>query len=262
MTPSMGPILDLLGRAFPAMATLLGLAVVVAGWGYAASVGDIPVGWATLLGPVLGGLIAGAGIAWQTSAGFRHLIAAQRDQSELDRMARRDQAEIDRQHEEDKLRLEAETLCAALRGELLSTVDALFRAQQTTQISKAVIDTSGAPQTRYSVGGPPRLDCLAYAGNAHRVGLLGVSVAMDVTLLYSTLLAFNKVESTQYDRVTAGKLADMWLEVLRNTREDTFLVLERLKVFEEGGEPVESLFEFRRKREAAERTTKKKEPNG
>lgn len=88
---------------------------------------DIPQGWAMLVGALIG-LLA---IAWQTRAGFRHLIESQKHNSELDRKALLERARLDREAREHQARLdleaeqskqkrEAKVLAAALRGEVLA----------------------------------------------------------------------------------------------------------------------------------------------
>ena len=91
------------------------------------SISDLPIGWATLIGIVIGVSI----IAWQIRMGFSLLAASHAQQAALERDTLREAAKLERDAREHQGRMEgvvrdalerkdAVVLAAALRGDLMA----------------------------------------------------------------------------------------------------------------------------------------------
>ena len=226
----------------------MGLVLLVSGvgvlaWaGAASALKDIPTGWATLIGPIIGALIGGLAIGWQARVGFKTL-----------KLSQEGQAEIARSLEAERRRMDAISLSSALRGELLAIFEVLRRTRMTVGLTRVMADEQVRRQGVKTLAPQlPQLDCTIYLANAAQLGLLGPSVAADVALLYSTLLGMGKNNlSMELPPKTVSSVADGYLKKLKEIIEDIAHTSGRLKEFSEGALKSESLFSIIIERERA-----------
>ena len=170
--------------------------LIDASWTWATT-HDLPYGWATLIGAVLG-LSA---IAWQTGRGFRHLIASQGNQAELDRKAMEVQAVFDRDAREHQAKLnliadleaqkaERLPLIAALQGELFACSRQLGNVRNWLILMEAMAEGIGKEGGKVKTPlGIPNSTTPIYDANIAKIGLLGASIACDVVEVYSMFSA-------------------------------------------------------------------------
>ncbi|MBC8020159.1 MAG: hypothetical protein H7X78_02970 [Methyloceanibacter sp.] len=184
---------------------------------------DLPQGWATLLGAIIGLGV----IAWQARTGFRHLIRSQEHQANLQR-------ELDKESH----RREAAVLAAALRGELLAGAYALVRRSGWLEaIEKIIDDAAKNPQGKfYSEIRIEGVTTPIYDAQASRLGLIGASLAADVAQVYGSIKSQFLLAASEAGR--DPKLAKEFVEVQLNLSKvfskDVLHVCKRLLAFETG----------------------------
>ena len=222
-----------------------------AAWRYVTA-NDFPSGWATLLGLVLG-LSA---IAWQTSRGFKYLIASQKNQAELDRKAMLERADLDRQahlHQaqieveatENNRKQEAKVLAAALLGELLIRSKQHASSRAGLLLMKFMLErlaAEGSKPTSPTV--IARTATPVFDANVSKMGLLPPSLASDVTEVFA-MLAVELNWPAQVDpRMLATALEETGNNIPNQVR-DMAHVCQRLLVFQTGESDPGPLSEHR-----------------
>lgn len=143
-------------------------------------------------------------------------------------------------------------LATALRGELVGAVTALEGRE--VQIRFIEPARALAKKARRDTFRTPRLSGVTvdvYQANIGELGLLGASIAGDLTKIYSRL----RVDVPETDAPTdyGEELIEMFAKITEQLKDDVYHVAMRLRDFEFGQEVRETLFErdMRLRREAA-----------
>ena len=210
--------------------------------GILASMSDLPVGWATLVGIVIGVSI----IAWQMRMGFSLLAASHAQQAALERDTLREAAKLERDAREHQARMEGDVrdalerkdavvLAAALRGDLLAAAYQLNNRLIWLEGVQDVLDDiirNGLTRfpTPFEI---QRVATPSYDANSPRLAALGPSLAADVAQIYAFLL-------TEHKWTEAGGCEPRAFKVLITTIQDataaklteTVQVCKRLLAFE------------------------------
>lgn len=203
---------------------------------------DFPIGWATLIGIVIGISI----IAWQLRAGFRLLAVAHAQQAALERDTLREAAKLERDAREHQARMEGDArkalerkdavvLAAALQGDLMAAAYQLNNRLIWLEGVQDVLDDiirNGLTRfpTPFEI---QRVATPSYDANSSRLATLGPSLAADVAQIYAFLL-------TEHKWTEAGGCEPRAFKVLISTIQDasaiklteTVQVCKRLLAFE------------------------------
>ncbi|MBB3146404.1 hypothetical protein FHS21_002819 [Phyllobacterium trifolii] len=195
--------------------------------------------WVTLLAAFIG---FGA-IAYQTSKGFDHLIASQKNQAEIDRLARDEQAERDREarmHQaaiarnnilDDRI-AKRKALAAALCGELGAITLAINISFDAVKMMIIVFEHFGETKLgpNFDVTWPmPKIDPIVYKANIADLGLLGPSTAGDVVQIYQLVLtARPPIENSSLTGTMASKMFGAQHEHLKKWVTSSYHVQQRL----------------------------------
>ena len=206
------------------------------------SISDLPIGWATLIGIVIGVSI----IAWQIRMGFSLLAASHAQQAALERDTLREAAKLERDAREHQGRMEgvvrdalerkdAVVLAAALRGDLMAAAYQLNNRLIWLEGVQDVLDDiirNGLTRfpTPFEI---QRVATPSYDANSPRLATLGPSLAADVAQIYAFLL-------TEHKWTEAGGCEPRAFKVLISTIQDataikleeTVQVCKRLLAFE------------------------------
>ena len=206
------------------------------------SISDLPIGWATLIGIVIGITI----IAWQIRAGFKLLAASHAQQAALERDTLREAAKLERDSREHQARMEGDVrhaierkdavvLAAALRGDLMAAAYQLNNRLIWLEGVQDVLDDiirNGLTRfpTPFEI---QRVATPSYDANSPRLAALGPSLAADVAQIYAFLL-------TEHKWTEAGGCEPRAFKVLISTIQDatavklteTVRVCKRLLAFE------------------------------
>ena len=206
------------------------------------SISDLPIGWATLIGIVIGISF----IAWQMRAGFKLLAASHAQQAALERDTLREAAKLERDAREHQARMEGDVrdalerkdavvLAATLRGDLIAAAYQLNNRLIWLEGVQDVLDDiirNGLTRfpTPFEI---QRVATPSYDANSPRLATLGPSLAADVAQIYAFLL-------TEHKWTEAGGCEPRTFKVLISTIQDatavklteTIQVCKRLLAFE------------------------------
>lgn len=217
---------------------------------------DVPPGWATLLGAVIG-LSA---IAWQTRAGFGNLIKSQEHSAVLDRDARNERARLDREGREHQYQLdtnareaakesEKKELAAALHGELISINRQYNNVMQVLLIQEKLFRQMALTGTAISQDFKLlKISTPVYEANIHRIGLLGPSVAADVAEIYGAMSFGFELPAKHLDPEMLSILLDGIRQSLSSVNKDALHVNSRLLAIQFGSEDPGPLLFARQRR--------------
>ena len=197
------------------------------------SISDLPIGWATLIGIVIGVSI----IAWQIRMGFSLLAASHAQQAALERDTLREAAKLERDAREHQGRMEgvvrdalerkdAVVLAAALRGDLMAAAYQLNNRLIWLEGVQDVLDDiirNGLTRfpTPFEI---QRVATPSYDANSPRLATLGPSLAADVAQIYAFLL-------TAHTWTEAGGCSTLQ-DATAIKLEETVQVCKRLLAFE------------------------------
>ena len=206
------------------------------------SISDLPIGWATLMGIVIGVSL----IAWQMRSGFRLLAASHAQQAALQRDTLLETAKLEREAREHLARMESDVrddlerkdavvLAAALRGDLMAAAYQLNNRLIWLEGVQDVLDDiirNGLTRIPYTFE-IQRVATPSYDANSPRLATLGPSLAADVAQIYAFLL-------TEHKWTEAGGCEPRAFKVLISTIQDataikltdTVQVCKRLLAFE------------------------------
>ena len=161
------------------------------------SISDLPIGWATLMGIVIGVSL----IAWQMRSGFRLLAASHAQQAALQRDTLIETAKLEREAREHLARMESDVrddlerkdavvLAAALRGDLMAAAYQLNnRLIWLEGVQDVLDDIIRHGLTRFPTPFEiQRVATPSYDANSPRLATLGPSLAADVAQIYAFLL--------------------------------------------------------------------------
>ena len=206
------------------------------------SISDLPIGWATLMGIVIGLSL----MAWQMRSGFRLLVASHAQQAALERDTLLETAKLEREAREHLARMEGDArddldrkdavvLAAALRGDLMAAAYQLNNRLIWLEGVQDVLDDiirNGLTRfpTPFEI---QRVATPSYDANSPRLATLGPSLAADVAQIYAFLL-------TEHKWTEAGGCEPRAFKVLISTIQDatanklteTVQVCKRLLAFE------------------------------
>jgi hypothetical protein len=235
--------LNLLIAFFQAGLVLLVSGVGALAWvGAAGAIEDIPTGWATLVGPIVGAVIGGLAIGWQARAGFKTL-----------KLSQEGQAEIARDLEAEKRRMDAITLSSALRGELLAVSQIIKRTRYSVYFVKKIAEKAKSDGREQTITPQlPTIECPIYLANASQIGLLGPDMAVDVALLFTDLLSLGKSNvPLEASPTFSMNVAEGYRKSLEYTYHDINHTSKRLDEFAHDGLISASLYSIRIAREGA-----------
>jgi len=152
------------------------------------------------IGAMIGAIIGFTALVYVTNKGYKNLIAAQVHQAELNR-----QAELDR------IEWEQQCLAAGLQGELKSVVQSC-RAhaewlRETAKKMAEYAEDGDFQTTKFLIEPRPIAQCVFYKSTAGKIGLLGATLAHEVTYSYEKIESYRRrAEATE--RLTPAILAE------------------------------------------------------
>jgi hypothetical protein len=217
--------------ALAATCGLFGLNVV---WAYTQAGWKIDPGIASLSGAIIGLTIVGH----QARKGFANLIKSQKNQAELDRVARMHKAELEEASTAKAIERERATLLSALRAEIVGLHDAAYNAEQTSTRFAEIADSlarQNMPTTSKTIT-YPTFDAPIYLANLTRIGLLGPSLGGDVVKVLSRTRN-KKSELTSDGPIPHSSIKMLYeasAESFKKWADDLLHVAMRIRSIEEG----------------------------
>lgn len=185
------------------------------------------------IGALIGTIIGFGALVYATNKGYKNLITTQVHKAELDR-----QAELDR------IEWEQQCLAAGLQGELKSVVHscrvhAVWLRETAKEMAKYA--EGGDFQTaKFRIEPRPIAQCVFFKSTASKIGILGASLAHEVTYSYEKIEGYRRrAEATE--SVIPATLAELLPSYAVHLEQDIALLedlIRRLSAIERGeGDP-------------------------